>query len=274
MVNKKLEVKRLLIYLVTVFAFAFLPLVFWKPFGESRTFYYIVGMIFCCSPAFANILARKLTNEGFNDMKLHLNLRGHFRWYLVAFFVPIIVTFSGTIFVSIVHNKPIIAEGVSLLDIATTIFMLGSQAAVFSLIGVGEELGWRGYMNDKLEALFGTLGACLIGGVIWGFWHVPSDIAVYLNGFGTSSELLYGLVERSILPICLGIFLMWLTKKTNSVWPAVIGHTTYNASLNAGLMFFGEAEGRMESSVSNWTLFIPFVVMGVLFLLMMRKKTD
>lgn len=268
-----METKRLLIYLLMVFAVSLLLLLLWKPFGKSQTLYFVIEIFWCCTPALASLLTRKLTSEGFQDLKLHLNLRGNFRCYLLALLVPMVAVFSGIILVAAVNHQPLLAEGINILDILTAVCMLCLQAAVFSFVGVGEELGWRGYMNQKLEMLFGTLGACIIGGFLWGLWHVPNDLVGYLNGYGTLSETLFIGVERTLLLTCLGVLLIWLTKKTNSVWPAVIGHITYNASLEFGSQLFGDAESMANASISNWPELIPFVVMAVVFLVGMRKDS-
>jgi hypothetical protein len=47
-------------------------------------------MIFSFSPAIASLITRAVTKEGFRDMKLHLNLSGNFKWYLLAFGLPLI----------------------------------------------------------------------------------------------------------------------------------------------------------------------------------------
>jgi uncharacterized protein len=52
-----------------------------------------------------------------------------------------------------------------------------------SLLGFGEEWGWRGYLLPHLIPL-GKVKAYLLIGVIWGLWHAP----LIVTGFGYSNQ--------------------------------------------------------------------------------------
>ena len=90
MTTKKECAKQLGIYLLIVFAFMMFFVLCIKPMNASNTAFYIIYMIFSFSPAIASLITRAVTKEGFRDMKLHLNLSGNFKWYLLAFGLPLI----------------------------------------------------------------------------------------------------------------------------------------------------------------------------------------
>jgi CAAX protease family protein len=95
---------------------------------------------------------------------------------------------------------------------------------------VGEEFGWRGFLQPKLQSKFGPLYASLLIGTIWGFWHLPSFFAP----LGVISSLVSTLGFVFMIPYILGtiansIFMTWLYNKTNAsaliagiVWHAAI----------------------------------------------------
>lgn len=273
MINKKKEGKRLGIYLILVFLTTSLPIFLWKPMKQSETFYFIVGIAWCCFPAIANIITRKVTKEGWGDMKLHLRLKGNFRWYLLAFLVPVIAVSSSVILSGLLNHEKILAENIDAIDLIGALLMLFSQVVFFSFVGIGEELGWRAYMNQKLESLFGTSVACILGGIIWAAWHMPNDIAGFLGGYGSLQEMLMGSFGRTVLLVCFGVFLMYITKKTDTVWPAVIGHMTYNASIAMGEQVFGEAN-VFGSTAIEWIMFVPFVGIACIFAYLLHRHDN
>ena len=50
-------------------------------------------------------------------------------------------------------------------------------AVVIFVLVIGEEIGWRGFLQPRLRARMSLLGSGLLTGVIWTFWHLP----VYLQ---------------------------------------------------------------------------------------------
>ncbi|MGD8815302.1 MAG: CPBP family intramembrane metalloprotease, partial [Anaerolineales bacterium] len=43
----------------------------------------------------------------------------------------------------------------------------------FLVAGVGEDLGWTGFLIPRLQTRYSALGSSLIRGVLWGLWHIP-----------------------------------------------------------------------------------------------------
>lgn len=271
MINKREERKRLLIYLALVFITALTPILLRKQMKQSATFSFIIGIIWCCFPAIANLITRKATNEGWRNMKLHLRLKENFIWYLIAFFIPVAAVSFSVVLSGVVNHESILADNVGMSDLFGTLLMAFSQVLMFSFVGIGEELGWRAYMNQKLELLFGSRIACLLGGIIWALWHIPNDIVGGLAGEISWHEVFVGSFERSILLICFGVFLMYLTYKTDSVWPAVVGHITYNTSIAMSGRVFGDANAFAISREIHWIMFVPFVVIGIISFILIDR---
>ena len=67
---------------------------------------------------------------------------------------------------------------------------------------LGEELGWRGYLQIELNKRFSLLKSSLIVGALWGVWHLP---LWFVSGFQGVNLLLYivffmiGLVSFSVI---------------------------------------------------------------------------
>ena len=276
MTTKKECAKRLGIYLLIVFAFMLLYILCAKPMNESNTVYYIIYMIFSFSPALASLITRAVTKEGFRDMKLHLHLTGNIRYYLLAFGLPLICLSSMFLLPVIVSGHGDWLGGFTFSNVISNALLLFAFSAVQSIGLLGEELGWRGYMNQKMEPLLGTVGACLIGGIVWSLWHLPMDMAGWLEGEGTFSDSMMMCGGRMFLLTSFGTFLMWLTKKTDSVFPAVVAHFMFNQSQGA----LGEllSQGDIPESadlgmIASVFEYVPMVILAGIFTgLLLREK--
>jgi len=91
--------------------------------------------------------------------------RRHVGWYALAFGIPFAV--AGT---------------ARLIFTATggTIDGLGAISAievVIFVLVIGEEIGWRGFLQPRLREHRGLVTAGLLTGVVWVLWHVPVYLA-------------------------------------------------------------------------------------------------
>lgn len=70
--------------------------------------------------------------------------------------------------------------------IGTTPFAMLTWLALLPYVDGGalsEELGWRGYALPRLMEVMRTpLAAAVVLGVLWGVWHMPRDLPVFLSG--------------------------------------------------------------------------------------------
>ena len=274
--NTKIETaKRLGIYLLTVFMFMLLFVLCIKLMNASNTVYFIIFYLFSFSPAIASLITRAVTKEGFREMKLHLKLGGNFWYYLLAFGLPLICFSVSFLLPIIISGHSEWLGGFTVRNMLSSVFALAAMSAVMSIGLLGEELGWRGYMNQKMEPLLGTVGTCIVGGIVWGLWHLPMDIA---GCEGTLSDALAMCGGRMIMLTFFGVFLMWLTKKTDSVFPAVVAHFMFNQSQGA----LGEllSQGDIPESadlgmIASVFEYVPMVILaGILtgMLLLEKKK--
>jgi membrane protease YdiL (CAAX protease family) len=91
-----------------------------------------------------------------------------------------------------------------------------------------EEIGWRGYLLDRLQCRFSALGASLLVGVAWFAWHGPLFFMVgyYARAGGAPDPLQFGSA------ILLGaVFYTWIYNHTNrSILAAILFHFSGNVS--------------------------------------------
>lgn len=288
MTNKKLQAKRLLIFLFFAFALSWIPaIIFNETIGYHNWFetykvpvtFWIVGF----GPALANIITRKLTHEDWHDSMLHLNFKSSWKYYLAALFLIVFISIIQGILTTIVYGNndwSDFGKYYNWKQVTSSVLMIFATAPLMAFNTFGEEFGWRGYMNQKLEPLIGTTGAVIVGGIIWGLWH--AELTVEGHNFGTDYP---GFPYIGILAMCIictfeGILLMWVTKKSGSIYPAAIMHAMINfGGNNIGNFFICGIPEDFNPTMSQWFVMnIPTYVISIAILIIMlmdnkNKKT-
>ncbi len=98
---------------------------------------------------------------------------------------------------------------------------------VAAVAAAGEEIGWRGYMLTRLIDA-GLPHPIFLSGVIWSCWHLPLILGgVYASGshpFASAGLFLIAILAQ-------GFLLARVRLESGSVWPAIVGHSAWNATI-------------------------------------------
>lgn len=198
------------------------------------------------APLVANIVTRLVTREGWSNTLLRPNLRRGWRFYLAAWFLPVVATIvGGAIYYLLFPGRfdpsmtwaremGLVAIGKD-WDPGTFLLVQVAMALALSmtmglLLSFGEEFGWRAYLLQKLMPLGGRKAVLLVG-VIHAVWHWPFILLGYEYGFGYPGAPVVGPLLFVVFGLFLSAFLAWVTLRTGSVWPAALGHAAVNASV-------------------------------------------
>jgi len=101
---------------------------------------------------------------------------------------------------------------------------------------LGEEFGWRAYLQPKLMPLGGRKTMVWMG-IIWGLWHAPIIAMGHNYGLDYPGAPWLGILAMTWFTFVFGTFLGWATLRAGSVWPAVIGHGALNGIAGIYLFF-------------------------------------
>ena len=290
MTDKKLTVKRLVIFCVI----AFLPFIVIVPilnahYGEpiyeceeAAAAVYALGVFGMLIPSISNIITRLVTKEGFKNSYLGLNIEKNGKYYAAAVWVQLAETVLGSLLIWLVFLNGMSFSEVFVFDDmkANTGAILLTIAASIILFfpGFGEEWGWRGYMMPKLFELMPKPAAIVVGGIIWGLWHAPLTVSGHNFPTDHTGYPFVGILLMCLFCILANAFLTFITERTRSIYPASFSHMVNN-NFAAGSMFilFGtEATIEKVSDISNVSAILVTLpvsaVVAVISVIMLMKK--
>ena len=275
--ERNIDKKRLYLFLGIVFILswglvAIIPLTGDK-YGSTKSLFILSALMLI--PAISSILTRLITKEGFKNTYLKPRFKGNIKYYLTAYFMTNIFIILGAILFFIIFpnmldtNLTSIKESLQNQGITVDAnIILIAQFAQGILIGpviniiftLGEEIGWRGYLLQKLCKQFNVQKSIIISGVIWGIWHAPIIAMGHNYGTGYLGAPWLGIFAMIVFCIFVGSYFSYITIKTKSVIPAGIAHSAINGFAAIGmLMCKGTANpfiGPVPTGIIGGSIFI------------------
>lgn len=164
-------------------------------------------------------------------------------WYAVAILGPIVLTLSTMALVVVFGGPP--PDLSAMIGALPTVLVLTVYMLV--QVGIGEEVGWRGYALPRLQTGYSALVSSLILGVLWALWHLP----LFFNPATSYSNTPFWVFLVFLLPF--PIVYTWIFNSTGgSVLMAMILHAVTNASTGPLLRSIPEA----STAVSNTSVYL------------------
>lgn len=169
-------------------------------------------------------------------------------WYLVALFLPVLLTVVAT-----VANVLLGARAPSSEDLSRWPAVLSTFVLVLLVPGVGgawEEPGWRGYALPRLQTRRTALTASVVLAVAIAFWHLP----LMIEGQVAYSDVL--------LILAAVVVFNWVFNSTGgSVLMIMIMHAANNSASGS---FFSPMFTGADAARESWLLAAVWAVVAVL----------
>ena len=267
--------KPLTTFLILVFLISWplflVPLAFKNAATQTRHIITTVAFALAMwGPGIAAIVATLTSGGSFRD--LNLRRLGPKRFYLWAWLLfPILTIVSSVVTVlfgigefdsnfTMINDMLPASETLNpTLIVAAQIGAALTIATLFNtFFAMGEELGWRGFLLQKLLPL-GQWKAILISNIIWGLWHAPAIV----QGLNYPSYPIAGIFMMVVFSLLLGTIFSWLYLNTKSPWTPALAHGSVNAIAGLPILFlipgFDIALGGTLASVAGWLGLLVFV---------------
>lgn len=257
-----------------------------------------IGQMVLAASMFVPLLGVLLSGHKLSEMGWKPCIRGNVIPLLMAWFFPAILTAigAGLYFMVFPSHFDISGEYLAAVGGAEALKQLEAQGLSYSLyilisvvscltyaplinmfFGVGEEVGWRGFLYPQLKSKYGKQKGLILGGIIWGIWHWP---LIWLMGYEYGTDYvgfpITGMLLFCAITVTLGILCDWLYERSKCIWFPAIFHGALNGAgtiplavclPNTGSMrLLGPAPVGILSAV-------PFIILaGVLLLKSNQNK--
>ena len=249
---------------------------------------------------FVPLLGALASGVGLKGMGWKPKFKGNALVLLFGWFAPAILTAIGAAIYFLVFPSHFDLTGQYLVELGqgaaleqmeavgmtyTTQILIGIVGCVTyapiinTIVAVGEEAGWRGYMYPVLKERFGRGKGYILGGIIWGMWHWPM---ILLTGYEYGTEYrgfpIVGMVVFCVFTVSIGILCDYTYEKTNCIWFPALIHGTINAAATVPMVMSAPsviAPYRLLGPAPNGLLAgIPLIVVAILIYFRMKKRDD
>ena len=110
--------------------------------------------------------------------------------------------------------------------VAAYLLVLATVGVLVSCVsGLGEEIGWRGFLVPELARTMPFHRVALLSGAIWSVWHYP--ILLFAD-YNAGTPAWFGLLCFTVMVVGIAFVFAWIRIESGSVWPAALLHGSHN----------------------------------------------
>lgn len=275
--------KSVWIYIGLVFLFTYtLQIIAIINGGEDFNLFPVFIGLTMFFPAIGTIIYLIRTKQGLKYINWGI---GKPKYILISFIAPILLTLLGILLVESIGlgiNYAYSIENNSVSNIDIPLF-LGSEDQSFtffilnfiitgigfslitSLLTIGEEIGWRGFLQKKLLEKNSLFKSLTFLGLLWGFWHFP----LIINGFNYPEYPIWAaFLIFPLTTVFISYFLGWLSINSKSIWPAVFAH----GGINSIMIFLFEIDFGENKFEGNFLILGIWMLFGIFSYQLIRKR--
>jgi membrane protease YdiL (CAAX protease family) len=175
---------------------------------------------------------------------MHQLLTLRYKWYFWAFAIGMPLLIGGVFQLT----KILLSDHT--LDGSVPFYAFFMIIFSSILFGGLEEIGWRGFLQERLMNGQSIILIATFIGLIWGLWHSP---LFFIEGV---SHYAFDFLPFLLGAILFSTFPTWLYAKTRNLILPILFHASINASTTIGLRLV------FKHSILNYTLILLFIALG------------
>lgn len=231
-------------------------------FSKKNEFAFgISTLIFSILPAVITLILNKIEKGGWNELQF---IKPKLKSSVLAFITPFIY-FGIIMFIQYALEIRSLPNWNKLSSVNELIINLILGYPVMLFLLMGEEIAWRGYLQEKLIKKFGGLKGLLLLGLIWGIWHLP----ISLQGHNLpNNPILESLVTTPLMCIALTLIIGYYGLNNKSIFIGLILHTSNN-HFGGTFLYLTETYNEFTHAM---VFSIVYVLIIIVFSYLYRKK--
>ena len=122
--------------------------------------------------------------------------------------------------------------------------------------GLGEEIGWRGFLVPELYKNASYTQTSLIVGCIWAFWHFP--ILIFAD-YNSGTPAWYGLTCFTVMVVSISFVFTWFRLKSGSLWTGAILHASHNLFIQNFFSPLTKDTGHTKYFIDEFGAVLPVI---------------
>jgi membrane protease YdiL (CAAX protease family) len=160
------------------------------------------------------------------------------------------------------------------VDLAEATSSWAINTALSALIGtvliLGEEIGWRGYLLPRMQQLTGDRRrGALLTGFAHGCFHLP--LILLATTYDTDGSRWVAAPMAVAVVTAGGVFYAWVRDRAGTVWPVAIAHNTVNVVFEKGSIAVAATSGSSVAHVAGETGWATLIVVVILAAVLLRR---
>jgi len=128
---------------------------------------------------------------------------------------------------------------------------------------LSEEIGWRGFLHDRLKGTTSLLLVSIIIGIVWALWHLPLFFILGTTQYENAMPFIPFFINIIVLSVWMGFS---VEKSKGSIGVAVFIHWFYTYFLTVYTL------GTNISPLASYLSVIPILILILVMILIDRKR--